>query len=99
MRRFAVGEVALLVGPRNGLQNWHVEPYLGMRVTIQAFITPLDIWHYRVEADDGLRFFCAEESLEKLPPDEAIGKRESLGEWDLCPWKPERVTVSADGGT
>lgn len=25
-------------------------------------------------------------------------KRQELGEWDLCPWRPERVTVGKDGG-
>lgn len=39
------------------------------------------------------RAWACDNCLELKKPPEADRKREEVGEWELCPWHPERVTA------
>lgn len=53
-------------------------------------------WSIDLESAD--KGWAAPESYlrPRNPPPAKEPTREELGEWDLCPWRPEHVTVSGD---
>lgn len=98
MAKFAVGEIALIAPAPPGHDNMYgFAP--GEEVTIME---PLKIrrfndgerhWCYIVRRGDDAHDYRARPSwLRKRPPKEQ--KRETLGEWELCPWRPSQATVS-----
>jgi hypothetical protein len=101
--RFEVGEVAILIQPddvgNSGVPG-HGVPR-GSEVTVISTIEYLPMRMggesrgimavHRITDQAGRLWGCPPSWLRKKRPPEADRKREELGEWDLCPWKPETV--------
>jgi len=98
--KFEVGEVAIYVRP--GSKSY------GQEVTILSPLRLRRLWNREgtsfrlVEAHEvkfgeqtigvnGHPFGAVPEELRKKPP--KVTPREQVGEWELCPWQPDRQTV------
>lgn len=90
MSKFSVGEVAIIafsvfesypVGSEVTILEVRHDGPLGLRYVIDR---------YRDEWGDLFLFTAEESSLRKKRPPDDI-KREETGDWDLCPWRPEKV--------
>lgn len=96
--RFEVGEVAILVYPKDnpfpasangvhpGTELLVVGPLEYMILKVETGQIMGQYWAHMVEVN-GRQYACPVEWLRKKPPKQEP-KREELGEWDLCPWKP-----------
>jgi len=88
MDDFKVGDVAVIV---YSALPWYP---VGTEVTILEIVgPPYSSEEYLVDRmPDGCLVYAGRRCLrKKRPPDEV--KREELGEWDLCPWKPGLPTT------
>jgi hypothetical protein len=102
---FKVGEIAICVAIGSNDVRW--PEYDGQEVEIVGALENRNVWGdrartwrqtaccYRIRTSDGYVLCALPENLRKkrLPP-----PREETGEWDQCPWQPERSTVGKSGG-
>ena len=82
-----IGQNADFNFKRNGMEATIVEP-----LQIATYQTPYGVFTnpcYRVEWVDGTITWARPHQLRKKNPPSAIFE---AGEWELCPWRPERVT-------
>lgn len=91
MNDFKVGDVCEFI---DGGPSWMPlrKEFIGVEVTITAI--PAKVSWAEVDVADasglsGATFFSC--LRKKQPP---AKPREATGEWELCPWQPERVTVN-----
>lgn len=92
MAKFKVGDlVRILANPNDEGEE---KTLVGTVATVDE---PLHFVDWEMGEAYGLDngWHVIEDDLEIVRPDPP---REQLGEWDLCPWRPERATVGKDGG-
>lgn len=102
--KFQVGDKCIILPPSSGFASCpELEVFTGKTVTLVKFWgtppfnnpSPVREWNDFWETDIdhlGEPLFVAERRLQKLPPN----KREPVGRWEDCPWKPE-VLVTTSG--
>lgn len=92
MANFKIGEIAILVGGGRGEPGY--DHYVGTEVVIESGLKRYpQAWGgvgYDILAKDGKELFAIPSALRKRyePPTQ----REAVGEWELCPWQPQRET-------
>ena len=91
MSKFVVGEIAVV-----SFSVWPEFP-VGTEVEIlqvrdDALVVGNRAYQYLVYDDGFKRVWAGDDCLRKKKPPAGDQKREELGSWDLCPWRPESET-------
>lgn len=87
MSQFQIGEVAVIKYTR------HADYPVGMEITILDIRTNEEFGeHYVIdEWTDGTTVIATDINLRKKRPPDSQRKREEIGDWELCPWRPVSV--------
>jgi hypothetical protein len=85
------GDIAIVLpNPNTDLSEAvaQLERYNGEEVLVEKWCDMKGVGMWQVRPKDGFVFWCSPALLRKKKPPQ---KREELGDWRACPWRPGKV--------